>query len=184
MPSELQRCSVTGKLALREYLTTISVSSRLLLKSVAVPASSNDNFCLPDETAQCAWSGESSHPADLATCAATGLRVHKDFLTKANNMVLAPMSELLGGLLHAQNATTRWSEVAARVESLVGGGRVRVQAAVLPPDQNSLACRCEVKTFLGMVTNQVGVVFSLSGTTVIGRIVKPDAVRQEQRRRA
>jgi superfamily II DNA or RNA helicase len=184
LPNELQRCSVTGKLALREYLTTSSVSSRLLLKSVAVPASSNDNFCLPDETAQCAWSGKRSHPADLAACTASGLIVHKDFLTKTDNMVLAPMSELLGGLVHAQNATTRWSEVAAQVESLVGGGRVRVQAAVLSPDQNSLACRCEVKTFLGMVTKQVYVVFSLSGATVIGRIVKPDAVRQEQRRHA
>ncbi len=181
LPAEVHRCSVTHQLALKEYLVTSSISDRRFLKSVAVTAAGNDNFCLPDEAEICAWSGGRSHPDDMGICIATGLSVRKEFLTDRGNGALIPIVQLLDNVLHSQNGQEHWGEVLARVEALVGNGKLKVHAAVLSPDGNSLACRCEVKTFMGILTSYVAVVFSLKDKSVIGRLVRPEALRAQKR---
>jgi superfamily II DNA or RNA helicase len=180
LPSELQRCSMTGQLALKEYLVTSSVSQRRFLKEKAVISGQNDNFCMEEEAIICAWSGKRSHPLDTGTCAATGLRVRLEYL--GGQGVLVPVIQLLERTLHSQDHVQLWPRVAERLSMLIGNGKLRIQASVLSPDSKSLAFRCEVKTFLGIMTSYVSAIFSIVDGNIVGRIVRPEDLEMERRR--
>ena len=182
LPSELQRCSVTGDLALREFLVISSVSSRPLLRSQAVASARGDDFCMASEAEVCAWSGQRCHPRDMATCTATGLRVKSDYMAPDGSGALSDIVRLLEGTLHSQDAAENWPAIVARASAILGNGRLRLQAARYSADKNTLACRCEVKSFLGIFKSHVAFAFSLKDNSVIGRMVRKDDLISERRR--
>lgn len=182
LPSELQRCSVTGDLALREFLVISSVSARPLLRSQAVASARGDDFCMASEAEICVWSGQRCHPRDVGTCAATGLRVKSDYLAPDGSGALSDIVRLLEGTLHTQDSAENWPTIVARASAILGNGRPRLQAARYSADKNTLACRCEVKTFLGIFKSHVAFAFSLRDNSVIGRMVRKDDLTSERRR--
>jgi superfamily II DNA or RNA helicase len=182
LPSELQRCSVTGDLALREFLVASSVSSRPLLRSQAVASFGNDNFCMPNEAEVCTFSGRLCHPRDMVTCTATGLRVNANYLAPDGSGALSDIVRLLAGTLHSQDAAEKWPTIAAQASTILGNGRLRIEGAKYTADSSALACRCEVKTFLGMFTSQVAFVFSIREQAIVGRLVRKDDLPHLRRR--
>ena len=180
LPSELQRCAVTGKHALKEYLVTSSVSQRRFLKSAAIASADNDHYCMDEEAAVCAWSGKRSHPSDTGVCMATGLRVRKEYLSSPGG--LTAVLQLLSGTLHSQDHVHVWPQITAQFSNLLGKGKLRMQAAVLSPDEKTLACRWEVKTFLGIMTRYVSAIYALDQGTIVGRIVRQEDLQLEKRR--
>jgi hypothetical protein len=54
----------------------------------------------------------------------------------------------------------------------MGGGKCKVEAAILSPDEKNLAVAVEVRTLLGFKVHNGGFVFSLKDGAVVGRSVR------------
>jgi hypothetical protein len=130
LPSELQRCTATGKQALKKYLVTSSLSQARVLEAVAI-RSIRGEFCAPSEARQCFWSCRISHPADLRTCALTGLSIHFDFATAEGAPRLQPLAEMLDGIRRTTDESHLWEDVRARIVTVLGSSKCRVALALL-----------------------------------------------------
>ena len=176
VPDLLGYCEETGKRVLKARLATSSISGASLLQSAGLQARSGEK-CLSSEGVECAWSGELSHPRDLVRCSATGLAVRSEY-TDSGSGRLKPLSELLDGMRHGTSHADVWPGVASVLSASMKGVRCTIEAATLSPDGRRIAVRGETKAFLGLRTNRVGAVCSLSDCEVIGRIAIGRATRR------
>lgn len=170
LPCELERCAVTGKRALRQFFVSSSISQARLLQDAAV-RSSTGTFCTPVESRPCIWSGQRYHPDDLRTCTLTGLAIYFEFSTPHGTPRLRPLVEMLDGLRRTADETRSWDSAARSIAALQKVGKCKVEAAVLSPGKTHLAMCCEVRTFLGLRSNQLGAIYDLAETAAVGRIV-------------
>lgn len=171
LPSELERCAVTSKRVLRTLLVTSSLSGSHLLETSAV-RSAQGTFCTPQEAQSCAWSGERYHPDDLKVCGLTGLRAHKRFFTEQGVDRIRPLADLLAGTATDADKTEAWDDIAAQIGLIRGGGKTRIESAILSPSQRALALCCEVKTMLGLRVHQFGAIYDLDERRIAGRAVE------------
>lgn len=171
LPSLLKSCSATGQRVLAELLVSSSVSARQLLRSVAIASTYSESFCAPGEELVCSWSGTKAHPDDFATCAITGLSIHRQHLTTADRPALKPLAALINGLRHSTDRSDAWPEIARQLEATLPG-RAKVEVACLSPDQQTLAIRCEIRTYLGLRSRRVAALFSLGESMIIGKIAE------------
>lgn len=171
LPIGLDRCVVSGKRVLKRYLVNSSVSSARLLKDIAI-RSSGDLFCAPAEATTCVWSGHKVHPDDIRKCELMGLPIHFEFATPTAPYRLLPMIEMLDGIRRNSDLSDQWPEVAGRVAVATKGGKYRVEAAVRSPNDQYLATCSELRTMLGMRVHQVGALYDLTNSTIVGRICK------------
>ncbi|MGC2639149.1 MAG: SNF2-related protein [Acidobacteriaceae bacterium] len=169
LPSELERCAFTGKRGLRQFFVTSSVSQARVLETSAL-RSSKGTFCTPAESQFCVWSGQKYHPDDLRTCALTGLPIYFEFATLTGSPRLRPLVELLDGIKRTTDEIAVWNSAASAIGTLNRANKCKVEAAVLSPAKTHLAMCCEVKTLLGLRTNQLGAIFDLGGRTAVGRM--------------
>lgn len=180
----LEQCSVTGKRVLGEQLVASSVSDRRLLRKVAIASAYGDCFCAPSEEVTCSWSARRAHPNDFVVCAVTGLMVHREYVATSGLMGLKPLLELLRGIRHSADNSDNWAEIAHSLEILLRG-KVRIEAALLSPDQGVLALRAEVRTLLGLRSRRAVALFSLKDRAIVGKIVEendiPSLVRSSAR---
>lgn len=171
LPSELSRCAVIGKRVLRELLVKSSLSDVFMLEEAAI-RSATGQFCLPSEAKLCCWSERKCHPMDLRTCNLTGLSMHFEFITGGSNPYLHPLLDLLNGIRRNTDKAYLWNSLSERIAIALGKGKCRIESAVLSPNGGNLAISCEVKTFLGLKVNHVGLVYSINERSIIGQIAK------------
>ena len=169
LPSELERCTATGKRALKSLFVTSSLSQTRILEDAAI-RSSRGTYCLPTETQTCFWSGRKSHPDDLRVCELTGLPIHFEHATGDHAPRLRPLAEMLDGMRRTTDETQLWDNVAPRVAAAVKGAKCRVEAATLSPTKTYLATCSEARTLMGIRVRQVGAVYDLNDTAIIGRL--------------
>jgi hypothetical protein len=171
LPKELERCAATGKRVLRGLMVTSSLSGARLLEELAIRSATGE-FCAPTEARTCVWSARRSHPADLRTCALTGLVVHFEFATTDVTPSLRPLVEILDGVAHTTDALRIWDTAARRIATVLKSGRCHVVSAVLSPTKQHLAVCAEVRTLLGMRVRHVGAVYHVVESTVVGRLAE------------
>jgi hypothetical protein len=170
LPSELEQCTVTEKRALRQFFVSSSVSRSRLLRDEAIKSSTN-TFCTPAESQLCIWSGQKYHPDDLRTCTLTGLPIYFVFATQNGSPRLRPLVEMLDGIGRSADEMSLWDSVANTIGALQKTGKCKVEAAILSPAKTHLAICCELKTLLGLRTNQLGAIYDLAQHTAVGHIV-------------
>ncbi|WP_146006689.1 hypothetical protein [Bradyrhizobium forestalis] len=161
--------SETGKRALKRYFVSSSLSGLRLLEQIA-QRSSTGTFCTPTERRTCAWSGRAAHPDDIRTCDLTGLSIHIEFMTPNAPYRLQPLIEILNGVRRNSDGIETWPEVANQLASAKNGGKYRVEAAIISPDNRHLATSSESRALLGLRVNQVGALYEVSTKSIIGRI--------------
>jgi SNF2-related domain/Helicase conserved C-terminal domain len=169
LPSELERCTTTGKRALKSLFVTSSLSQTRILEDAAI-RSSRGTHCSPTEAQTCLWSGRKSHPDDLRVCELTGLPIHFEHATGDHAPRLRPLSEMLDGMRRTTDETQLWDSVAPKVSSAVKGAKCRVEAATLSPTKTYLATCSEARTLMGIRVRQVGAVYDLNDTAIVGRL--------------
>ena len=150
---------------------TSSLSETYILGKVAV-RSATGKFCAPIEAKPCFWSGQKYHPDDLRVCRLTGLRIHFEFVTSNSNPCLQPLVDLLNGIKRTEDGTQIWEAVTTKISEALGGGRCRVETAMLSPDGQHLAVCSEVRTFLGFRLRQAGFVYSITDCSIVGRVTQ------------
>ena len=171
LPSELERCAATGKRALKKLLVTSSLSEAHILEEVAL-RSATGKFCAPIEARPCLWSGRNCHPDDLRVCGLTRLPIHFEFATANSNPRLQALVDLLNDVKRTTDEPHLWDAVAAKVAETLGKGRCRVVAAILSPDRLHLAICAEVRTLLGFRVRHAGMVYSIKGHSIVGRVAQ------------
>ncbi|MER9507216.1 SNF2-related protein [Mesorhizobium sp. M0579] len=176
LPSLMGRCSQTGQIVLTALLVSSSVSATKLLKSIAVE-SAGGTYCAPKETKICTWSGAKAHPDDILPCSLTGQPVHVRHLTETPPRALVPLKEMLEGARHNSDGMQAWDALTKQLAAAMGGGRCKIIAATLSGTTEILAARAEQRTYLGLKTTHVGVLFDLRQGAIVGRIAtgKPTA---------
>ncbi|ESX23530.1 hypothetical protein X767_14600 [Mesorhizobium sp. LSJC264A00] len=70
-----------------------------------------------------------------------------------------------------------WDALTKQLAAAMGGGRCKIIAATLSGTTEILAARAEQRTYLGLKTTHVGVLFDLRQGAIVGRIAtgKPTA---------
>src|SRR5580704_7117123 len=169
LPSELDRCSVTGKLALNRLLVTSNVSQQRMLEDVAI-RSPTGAFCAPNEARTCLWSGRRCHPDDLRECGLTGLPIHVEFATSGPSPRLRPLTEMLDGVRHAVDETELWDDVGTKISMALRSRKCQIEAAVRSPAGGHLATCSEVRSMWGMRLRQVGAIYNIEDSSIIGRL--------------
>jgi ERCC4-related helicase len=169
LPSELDRCSVTGKRALNRLLVTSNVSQQRMLEDVAIQ-SPTGAFCAPDEAQTCLWSGRRCHPDDLRECGLTGLPIHVEFATSGPSPRLRPLTEMLDGVRHAVDETELWDDVGTKISMALKSRKCQIEAAVRSPAGGHLATCSEVRSMWGMRLRQVGAIYNIEDSSIIGRL--------------
>jgi len=169
LPSQLTRCAATGQQVLPGLLVTSSLTGAQIIESVAI-RSAKGKYCAPVEAKTCLWSGTKFHPDDLRVCELTGLSIHIDFVTSGVDSRLQALDELLDGIRRNAAQTELWDVIASKVSTSLGGGRCRVEAAVLSPDEKHLAVCAEVRTLLGLRVRHAGLVYEVSSESIVGRL--------------
>jgi superfamily II DNA or RNA helicase len=169
LPAELARCTATKKRVLKKLLVMSSLTGVRILEDVAVRSTTGE-YCAPAEANQCLWSGQDFHPDDLDQCELTGLTVHSKFATGGSEPRLRALVELLDGIKRTTDAPQPWDELATKIAPALGKGRCRIEAAVLSPNKQHLAICCEVRTLLGLRVHHVGLVYSMTDHSIVGRV--------------
>ena len=95
LPFELERSAVSGTRALKRYFVSSSCSGARLLDREAV-MSVRGAFCIPREAKRCRWSGQLSHPEDLAVCNLTGITFRREYTDVGSQILLQPLARTLG----------------------------------------------------------------------------------------
>jgi superfamily II DNA or RNA helicase len=171
LPSELLKCAATGKRVVKSLLVTSSLSGAQILEDVAV-RSVTGKYCAPVEAKPCLWSGGKFHPDDLRVCELTGLSIHFEFATANINPRLQALVDLLDGIKRTTDEAQMWDAMTTKVSAMLGGGRCRVEAAILSPDRQHLAICTEVRTLLGFRVRQAGLVYDIGKHSVVGRVAQ------------
>ncbi len=171
VPSQLSRCAATGQRVLNRLLVESSLTGVRILEDIAV-RSATGKYCAPIEAKLCVWSGKKFHPEDLRNCEWTGLAINFEFATANEHPRLQTLSDLLSGINRNTDETQLWDAIAAKVAPMLGGGRCRIEAAVLSPDEKHLAVCTEVRTLLGFRVRQAGLVYKMESDSVVGRLVQ------------
>lgn len=169
LPIGLETCSLTRKRALKRHLVSSSLSGVRLLEQIA-QRSSTGTFCTPTERKTCAWSGRAAHPDDIRTCELTGLSIHFEFMTPHAPYRLLPLIEMLNGIRRNSDGVEKWPEVASQLTSAKNGGKYRVEAAIISPDNRHLATSSESRAMLGLRVYQIGALYDVSAKSIVGRI--------------
>ena len=169
LPSELGVCAVSGRRVLKRLLVTSSVSGVQLLEKEAV-RSAFGQFCAPVEARACVWGDRKAHPADIRTCALTGIDIHFEYATTSNPPRLDPLVRMLDGTKRGSDRQDLWDPALSQETSLLGKAKCRVEAAISSPGQKHLAMVSDVKTMLGLKTRQAGFVFSATDREIVGRV--------------
>lgn len=168
LPSELKTCSVTNQKALKQHIVTSSISQAPLIKSIAIRSASGQ-YCTPLEARICSWSERKTHPEDMRICDLTGLVVHVDF-TDTTSAQHHTLTELLDGTRRTTEETQLWDVITTKIKAALKNKNCRIESAVLSPTHKYLAVCCEVKTFIGLKTNQIGTMYDIGDKNLIGRI--------------
>lgn len=168
LPSQISRCAATGQAVLNKLLVESSLTGARILENIAV-RSATGKYCAPIEAKLCAWSDQKFHPDDLLSCKLTGLSIHFAFATGDR---LQPLVDLLNGLKRTADETVLWERIAHVVAAMLGGGRCRVESAVLSPARAHLAICAEVRTLLGLRIRHAGLIYEVEGDSVVGRLVQ------------
>lgn len=169
LPSEIEACAVSGRRVLKRLLVTSSVSSVQLLEKAAV-RSAFGLFCAPVEARACVWGDRKVHPADIRTCALTGIDIHFEYATAADPPRLDPLVRMLDGVKRGTDRPELWEPAATLGTGLLGKAKCRIDAAISSPGQRHLAMVSDVKTMLGLKTRQAGFVFSAADNQIVGRV--------------
>ena len=169
LPIGLETCSLTGKRALKRHIVSSSLSGVRLLEQMA-QRSSTGTFCAPSERRTCSWSGRTAHPDDIRTCELTGLSIYFEFLTSHAPFRLQALVEILNGIRRNSDGVERWPEIANQLTSAKNGGKYRVEAAIMSPDNRHLATSSESRAMLGFRVYQVGALYDISNKCIVGRI--------------
>jgi SNF2-related domain len=155
--------------ALKSLFVTSSLSQTRILEDPAI-RSSRGTYCLPTEAQPCFWTGRKSHPDDLRVCELTGLPIHFEHATGDHAPRLRSLAEMLDGIRRTTDETQLWDSVAPRIAAAVKGAKCRVEAATLSPTKMYLATCSEASTLMGIRVRQVGAVYDLNDTAIVGRL--------------
>jgi hypothetical protein len=142
-----------------------------MLEDIAVRSAAG-KYCTPIEAKLCDWSAKRFHPDDLRDCKFTGLSVHFQFTTAGYTHRLQPLVDMLNGVRRTADQAPLWATIVQLTTPMLGGGRCRVEAAVLSPAGQHLAVCVEVKKLLGLRTRHAGLIYEIGNNSVVGRLVQ------------
>src|SRR5262249_52305571 len=115
------------------------------------------------------WSGRVIHPDDARTCSLTGVRVHFDHISKADNC-LSALVPLLDGTVKKSDSDRLWGDIANTALKVLGKARCSVESAELSPEGTHVALCLVVNTWMGLKTRQAAGVYSISDRAIVGRV--------------
>ena len=131
--------------------------------------------CAPAEGYACPWSGKLRHPDDLRECSITGIPFGYEHTSrpgrKADFPALAPLAALLDGISHKSDVADRWPIIAQKVAASAGLKTIEVVSAELSPSGNTLALCCVAKSLFGLRVRHIGALYSVGESSVLGRVV-------------
>ena len=129
-------------------------------------------FCIPREAKRCRWSGQLSHPEDLAVCNLTGITFRREYTDVGSQILLQPLARLLDGAQRPADRTDSWPALASKIGGELSVRRCSVEAAQLSPEGDLLAMSLELPGFLGLGTQYAGCLYSVPDQAIVGRIVR------------
>jgi hypothetical protein len=169
LPYLLERSAATGKMALKPFFVSSSISGARLLPEEGM-VSATGKYCLQSEARLCEWSGKPCHPDDLRKCELTQISVHFEFMTTNGKTRLEALSGLLTGVRRRSDKQESWPTIAAHISQILDS-RSEVEAAVLSPGEEMLAVCVETRNWFGLKTRQAGLVYDLRDCEAVGKIV-------------
>lgn len=161
---------VSGKTGHKQEFIFSNLSGAPLLETEAI-RSIIGNFCSPSEARSCLWSGRKCHPEDLKDCELTGVPIYSEFISTQVPFRLDLLFNLLNGTRKKSDKPELWQAINDYVSASLKGGKCKVEAAELSPDDKNLAVVLEVKTWIGLKTRHVGMIYSYRDNATVGRIV-------------
>jgi superfamily II DNA or RNA helicase len=169
LPSELEKSSVSGKKALKKYFVTSSISEAKMFEQEAVKSVSG-KYCSPLEAKVCAWSGRKTHPDDMKICQLTGVAFHSEFASIGTLSMLEPLVNLLNGIDRSTANQKLWPQIAKDLSVVLKNSHCKVESASASPNNTVLALCAELKTWLGLKTSYIGLLYSTKDQKIIGRM--------------
>ncbi|MEL7280003.1 MAG: SNF2-related protein [Pseudomonadota bacterium] len=167
--SLLHECSVSNAKALNEYVVESSVSQRPLLRKLGTKSILGE-YCRPDETEKCSWSGRLSHPSDISICELTGTRVHATNISEKPYKALEPLMQALTAERKVADLTEDWPEFQKMFESRLRKGKVEIESATASSGNNVVVVCAAHKTAFGMLTRYIGAVLDRDEGKLTGRV--------------
>jgi len=161
---------VSGTIGHKQEFVFSVISNTPLLETEGL-RSSRGNFCSPLEARSCSWSGRKSHPEDLKECDLTGVSIYTEYLSTQAPFRFELLYNFLNGTRKKSDKTDLWPAINDYASMSLGGGRCNVDSAELSPDGKNLAVVLEVKTWMGLRTRHVGLIYSHPDHATIGRVV-------------
>lgn len=169
LPSELEKSVVSGNNALRKYLVASNVSQTRMLESEAI-VSTTGNYCTPTEAKVCDWSGRESHPDDIAVCYLTGVQVHRKYMTRNEPLRIVSVVELLNGISRKAERSDIWPTLTASISKSEGKGQYKIESSEVSPNGSLLAVCVEARTWFGIKTRHLGLLYSIKDDLIKGRV--------------
>jgi hypothetical protein len=169
LPRELEKSVATGKKALKRFFVSSSISGARFLDGEGI-VSATGKRCLKKEAKECVWSSRKCHPDDLRTCQLTNVTAHFEYMTSNGQIRLEPLLNLLNGVRRKSDKQQLWPKVVEDI-SRVLGGRSQIEAAVSSPGGDHLAVSLETKSWLGLKTRQAGFLYAIRDRAPFGRVV-------------
>jgi len=169
LPAQLGTCSVSGKKALTQFLVSSSISDARMLEGEAI-RSLGGACCMPSEAKRCSWSGKLYHPDDLRKCALTGVPIYVGFLALEGGAPrLEVLSNMLSGTEKADDQKENWLKI-AEFGARRHHGKWHVESVRAGPDGHHLAVCAEIRTWLGLRSEYAGLLYSLDSKDIVGHI--------------
>jgi hypothetical protein len=77
---------------------------------------------------------------------------------------------MLDGVRHAVDETELWDGVGTKISMALKGSKCRIEAAVRSPAGGHLATCSEVRSMWGMRLRQVGSIYNIEDSSIMGRL--------------
>lgn len=169
VPKSLGECAITGKKVLVDLLVVGSISKVTMLKNEGI-RSSRGRYCLPNEAIVCSWDGKLHHPDDMAWCSLTGAAICREYLA-GTPPCLGILKELLNRSAVRLETTGREEVILATLSGLIGKGSYRIASSALSPGGHSMAIVVESRSWFGLKTRQLGLIYNVNDNLIAGKVV-------------
>jgi superfamily II DNA or RNA helicase len=172
LPKLLDKSSLSGKKALKKFFESSSLSEAIFLETEGIKSSAG-KYCLPLEAQSCTWDAELYHSDDILMCKLSNLPYHfKYIVADLGGSKFKVLKDLLEGTLRSHDVCVDVESVSVNIANTLKKNKFELEYVKFSPDGSKLAICVLLKSLLGFKTKYLGVIYSLTDSTVMGRIAK------------